>query len=117
MTGMLTQAGDAVRGRRAHRDRRRRIAGAINGFLVTVVGLPSLAVTIGTLALFRGIAVGLLGTTAITEFPEDWTDLAKANIPGTPIPVDHDPVRRSSRSSSRWCCTSRRSAARCTRSA
>lgn len=63
------------------------VAGMFNGFLVTVVGLPSLAVTIGTLALFRGIAVGLLGTTAITDFPEEWTDLAKANIPGTPIPV------------------------------
>ncbi len=63
------------------------LAGGFNGFLVTVVGLPSLAVTIGTLALFRGIAVGLLGTTAITDFPDSWTDLAKANIPGTPIPV------------------------------
>ncbi|WP_261165692.1 ABC transporter permease [Microbacterium sp. Marseille-Q6965] len=62
------------------------VAGAINGFFVTVVGLPSLAVTIGTLALFRGIAVGLLGTTAITEFPEFWTDLARSTIPGTPIP-------------------------------
>ena len=62
-------------------------AGAINGFLITVVGLPSLAVTIGTLALFRGVAVGLLGTTAITEFPEFWADLAKANIPGTPVPM------------------------------
>lgn len=62
------------------------LAGAINGFFVTVVGLPSLAVTIGTLALFRGIAVGLLGTTAITDFPEFWTDLARSTIPGTPIP-------------------------------
>lgn len=62
------------------------VAGVINGFLVTVVGLPSLAVTIGSLALFRGIAVGLLGTTAVTDFPEFWTDLARANIPGTPIP-------------------------------
>ena len=35
------------------------IGGAFNGFLVTVVGLPSLAVTIGTLALYRGLAVGL----------------------------------------------------------
>ena len=52
--------------------------GALNGFLVAYVGLPSLAVTIGTLALFRGIAVGLLGTKAITDFPESWTDLAKA---------------------------------------
>ncbi|MGN7188590.1 ABC transporter permease [Microbacterium enclense] len=63
------------------------IAGVINGVLVTVVGLPSLAVTIGTLALFRGIAVGLLGTEAVTEFPETWTDLAKANVPGTPLPL------------------------------
>lgn len=61
--------------------------GALNGFLITVVGLPSLAVTIGTLALFRGIAVGLLGTTAITDFPEFWTDLATARIPGTPVPA------------------------------
>lgn len=63
------------------------IAGAFNGFLITVVGLPSLAVTIGTLALFRGIAVGLLGTSTVTDFPDAWTSLAKANIPGTPIPV------------------------------
>jgi rhamnose transport system permease protein len=62
------------------------VAGVVNGFLITVVGLPSLAVTIGTLALFRGIAVGMLGTTAITDLPEFWTDLARANIPGTPIP-------------------------------
>ncbi len=63
------------------------VAGMINGALVTFVGLPSLAVTIGTLALFRGIAVGLLGTTAITDFPETWTDLARTNVPGTPVPV------------------------------
>ncbi len=56
------------------------LAGAFNGFLVAYVGLPSLAVTIGTLALYRGIAVGLLGTTAKTEFPEAWTDLAKKRI-------------------------------------
>jgi rhamnose transport system permease protein len=63
------------------------LAGAINGALVTFVGLPSLAVTIGTLALFRGIAVGLLGTTAISDLPERWTELARTNIPGTPVPV------------------------------
>jgi rhamnose transport system permease protein len=63
------------------------IGGAVNGFLITVVGLPSLAVTIGTLALYRGLAVGLLGTTAVTDFPEFWTDLAKDKIPGTPVPL------------------------------
>jgi len=61
--------------------------GALNGFLVAYVGLPSLAVTIGTLALFRGVAVGLLGTKAVTEFTESWTDLATATIGATNIPV------------------------------
>ena len=63
------------------------IAGAINGFLVTVVGLPSLAVTIGTLALFRGIAVGLLGTTAITEFPFFWQNLVQMRFGTSGIPA------------------------------
>jgi len=63
------------------------VAGAVNGLLVTKVGLPSLAVTIGTLALYRGIAVGLLGTTAVTEWPDSWTDAATARIGATQIPV------------------------------
>ncbi|WP_127473183.1 ABC transporter permease [Microbacterium sulfonylureivorans] len=87
MTGILTQAGVPFPLAALVAVLVGTIAGAFNGFLITVVGLPSLAVTIGTLALFRGIAVGLLGTTAITEFPEEWTDLAKANLPGTPIPM------------------------------
>jgi rhamnose transport system permease protein len=62
------------------------LCGAVNGFLVAYVGLPSLAVTIGTLALYRGLAVGLLGTTAVTDFPEKWTTRAKANIGDTPYP-------------------------------
>jgi len=63
------------------------VAGAFNGFLITVVGLPSLAVTIGTLALYRGLAVGLLGTTAVTDFTEFWTDLAKSKVGGTGVPT------------------------------
>ena len=63
------------------------LGGAVNGLLVTVVGLPSLAVTIGTLALYRGLAVGILGTTAITDFPRTWTQLAKAKIGDTGIPL------------------------------
>ena len=63
------------------------LAGAVNGFLVTFVGLPSLAVTIGTLALFRGIAVGLLGTTAVTNFPIEWQNLVQMRLGATGIPV------------------------------
>jgi len=62
------------------------VGGALNGFLITVVGLPSLAVTIGTLALYRGLAVGLLGTTAVTDFTEFWKDLAKSKIGDTGVP-------------------------------
>jgi len=60
--------------------------GVINGVLVTIVGLPSLAVTIGTLALFRGIAVGILGTTSVTNFPPPLTRFFSGSVPGTPIP-------------------------------
>jgi rhamnose transport system permease protein len=63
------------------------VCGALNGFLVAYVGLPSLAVTIGTLALFRGIAVGLLGTKAVTDFTERWTDLANDTIGSTNVPL------------------------------
>jgi rhamnose transport system permease protein len=68
------------------------VCGAFNGILVTRVGLPSLAVTIGTLALYRGIAVGLLGTTAITDWPESWTDLAKNKLGTSMIPVVVIPI-------------------------
>jgi rhamnose transport system permease protein len=61
--------------------------GAFNGFLVSYVGLPSLAVTIGTLALYRGVAVGILGTQAVTDFPEKWTKLAKDRIGDSSYPV------------------------------
>jgi rhamnose transport system permease protein len=60
--------------------------GVINGVLVTVVGLPSLAVTIGTLALFRGIALGLLGTTSITKFPPEIPRFLTAPLWGLPFP-------------------------------
>lgn len=68
------------------------LAGAFNGFLVTRIGLPSLAVTIGTLALYRGIAVGLLGTTAITDWPQGWTELAKGKIGESMVPLVIIPI-------------------------
>ena len=62
------------------------LIGALNGLLVTVLGVPSLAVTIGTLALFRGVAVGLLGTTAITTFPGEASTWLRANIGNLAVP-------------------------------
>ena len=45
------------------------LCGAFNGILVTRLGLPSLAVTIGTLALFRGLAFVVIGDESVTDFP------------------------------------------------
>lgn len=87
LTGVLTQAGLPFTAAAGISLAAGAVGGALNGFLVTVVGLPSLAVTIGSLALFRGLAVGLLGTTAVTDFPEFWTDLAKAKLGSSPVPA------------------------------
>jgi len=61
--------------------------GAFNGFLVAYVGLPSLAVTIGTLALYRGIAEGLIQTHRIAEFPPSWQDWPTERIGSTNLPM------------------------------
>jgi rhamnose transport system permease protein len=61
-------------------------AGAINGLLVTRLGLPSLAVTIGTLALYRGIATILLGAKTVSNFPVIYTDAGVNALPHTDIP-------------------------------
>ena len=58
-------------------------AGAINGLLVTRLRLPSLAVTIGTLALYRGIATILLGPNTVSNFPTAYTNLGVDAVPFT----------------------------------
>ena len=62
------------------------LCGAFNGVLVTRLGLPSLAVTIGTLALFRGLAFVVIGDQSVTDFPQVWTDRAFGNFAGTFVP-------------------------------
>jgi rhamnose transport system permease protein len=58
-------------------------AGAVNGLLVTRLRLPSLAVTIGTLALYRGIATILLGPNTVANFPAAYTNLGVDAVPFT----------------------------------
>jgi rhamnose transport system permease protein len=66
--------------------------GLLNGYLVTIIGLPSLAVTIGTLALFRGLAYALLGNEPVNELPEGWIELGYTNIPNTFLPWSTIPL-------------------------
>src|SRR6516164_923438 len=62
------------------------LCGWLNGFLIVRFRLPSLAVTIGTLALFRGFAYILLGDEAVADFPPEYTSFGIGVIPGTFIP-------------------------------
>ncbi|MFC8078746.1 ABC transporter permease [Streptomyces sp. NPDC057307] len=64
------------------------VGGLLNGWLVTRVGLPSLAVTIGTLTLYRGLASVILGDEAVADFPETYSQYAAytETVPGTFIP-------------------------------
>jgi rhamnose transport system permease protein len=61
------------------------VLGALNGFLVTKVGLPSLAVTIGTLTLYRGLANVVLGPATVANFPTFYTNVGVLNFPGIPV--------------------------------
>lgn len=62
------------------------LLGALNGVLIAKLGLPSLAVTIGTLALFRGLAFVLLGDQAVSNFPRAYTSWVTGTIGDTSIP-------------------------------
>ncbi|PXW27683.1 ABC transporter permease [Paraburkholderia caballeronis] len=62
------------------------LAGLFNGLVIVKLNLPSLAVTIGTLALFRGLAYVLLGDQAIADFPPAYTLFAMNTLGNTFIP-------------------------------
>ncbi len=61
------------------------LGGALNGTLVARLGLPSIAVTIGTLTLFRGLAEIILGARTITDFPTSLTNIGVVPVPGTEL--------------------------------
>ncbi|MGO7337559.1 ABC transporter permease [Rhizobium leguminosarum] len=63
------------------------ICGAFNGLLVTKLGLPSLVVTLGTMALFRGIAYILLGSDSINDFPDSFLDFGIDTVGTSPVPL------------------------------
>ena len=69
--------------------------GALNGLLVTRMRLPALAVTLATLALYRGAAQVLVGDDSRPKlawsrdivFPEWFVGVHRVYIPGTSIPL------------------------------
>ncbi len=70
------------------------LCGALNGFLITRFALPSIVVTIGTLSLYRGTALVILGDGAITGYPAALSTLGNGYIgdlvglPWLQIPIE-----------------------------
>jgi rhamnose transport system permease protein len=62
------------------------VAGAINGFFVAYVGLPSLVVTLAGLIAYRGLARVLVEDRSISNFP-DWFDTMGQKAVVGPLPI------------------------------
>lgn len=56
------------------------LAGVLNGFLVIRFAVPSIAITLGTMSLFRGISQAALGDQALTNYPESFTALGQGYL-------------------------------------
>jgi rhamnose transport system permease protein len=64
------------------------LLGLFNGALVTLTGLPSLIITIGTLSIYRGLAQVLVGDGAISGFPPWFLRFGKLAFFGLiPLPL------------------------------
>lgn len=63
------------------------IAGTVNGLIVNYLGVHSIVVTIGTLSLYRGIAVSIVGDDAFTSFPGSFAWFGQHYIGGV-VPVE-----------------------------
>ncbi|HEX3803871.1 MAG TPA: ABC transporter permease [Solirubrobacteraceae bacterium] len=63
------------------------VLGVINGMFVVLLELPALAVTLGTMGAYTGVAFLILKGQAITNFPSGLVALGSGNIHGTQIPT------------------------------
>jgi rhamnose transport system permease protein len=62
------------------------LAGFVNGAIVVFGALPSLVVTIGTLALYRGVAQIILKERGVSDFPDWYQEIGFGTVGATPIP-------------------------------
>jgi rhamnose transport system permease protein len=62
------------------------LAGLLNGVLIARLRLPALAVTIGTLSFYRGLAYVLLGDQAARDYPPAFTYLGQGTLGDTQVP-------------------------------
>ena len=60
------------------------LAGAINGWFITRIGVPPLIMTLATLALYRGLAEGISQARSVRGYPEWFFQLGQGEFLGVP---------------------------------
>jgi rhamnose transport system permease protein len=60
------------------------IAGAMNGWFITRIGVPPLIMTLATLALYRGLAEGISQARSVRGYPEWFFQLGQGEVWGVP---------------------------------
>lgn len=63
-------------------------AGLFNGLLITKLDIPSIAVTLGSTSLFRGIANAVLGDQAYTKYPESFAYFGQGYLGKSIVPFE-----------------------------
>lgn len=63
------------------------LVGLVNGSINAFVGIPSFVVTLGMLAVARGLALGVTSGSTISGFPPGFLYLGQGEFLGIPIPV------------------------------
>ncbi|MDE2126556.1 MAG: ABC transporter permease [Armatimonadetes bacterium] len=63
------------------------LLGLLNGLMIVKLRLPSLTVTLGTLALYRGVAQILLGDHSIARFPDWFAGIDYRYVGPLPLPL------------------------------
>lgn len=61
------------------------ILGLLNGLLVTILKVPPLVVTLGTLALYRGLAMVLMDEQSIGRYPSWFAGIDMREVAGLPV--------------------------------
>jgi rhamnose transport system permease protein len=60
------------------------LAGAVNGWFITRIGVPPLIMTLATLALYRGLAEGISQARSVRGYPEWFFQLGQGEVLGVP---------------------------------
>jgi rhamnose transport system permease protein len=60
------------------------LAGAVNGWFITRIGVPPLIMTLATLALYRGLAEGISQARSVRGYPEWFFQLGQGEFLGVP---------------------------------